>query len=117
MTRVKGGFRAHRKHKKVLELATGYRLSRRTNFKRAQEAVLRAGEHIFHGRKLRKRDMRSLWIARISAGLFDSELNYSKFISGLKKLNIDLNRKMLAELALSDKAAFGQLVEKVKSAN
>jgi large subunit ribosomal protein L20 len=60
--------------------------------------------------------MRSLWIARISAGLFDSELNYSKFISGLKNLNIDLNRKMLAELALSDKAAFGQLVEKVKSA-
>lgn len=115
MTRVKGGFRAHRKHKKVLEKAVGYRLSRSTNFKRAQEAVLRAGEHIFHGRKLRKRDMRSLWISRISAGLFESELNYSNFISGLKKVNIDLNRKMLAELAFSDKSAFGQLIEKVKS--
>lgn len=115
MTRVKGGFRAHRKHKKILGLAKGYRLSRRTNFKRAQEAVLRAGEHIFHGRKLRKRDMRSLWIARISAGLFDSELNYSRFIAGLKKLNIDLNRKMLAEMALTNKEAFSSLVEKVKS--
>lgn len=115
MTRVKGGFRAHRKHKKVLDLAKGYRLSRRTNFKRAQEAVLRAGEHIFHGRKLRKRDMRSLWISRISAGLFDTGLNYSKFISGLKNLNIDLNRKMLAELALSNKEAFASLVEKVKT--
>ena len=116
MTRVRGGFKTKRRHNKVLALAKGYRLSRRTNIKRAQEAVLRAGNHIFEGRKLRKRDMRSLWITRISAGLFDSDLNYSKFISGLKKLNIDLNRKMLAELALSDKQAFTSLVEKLRSA-
>ena len=113
MTRVKAGFKAHRRHKKILDLAKGYRLSRRTNFKRAREAVLRAGEHIFHGRKLRKRDMRSLWITRISAGLFDTDLNYSTFIKGLKDLKIDLNRKVLANLAGNDKSSFDSLVQKV----
>jgi len=115
MTRVKAGFKAHRRHKKILDLAKGYRLSRRTNFKRAREAVLRAGEHIFHGRKLRKRDMRSLWITRISAGLFETGLNYSRFIKGLKDLKIELNRKVLANLALNDKTSFEELVSKVKS--
>jgi len=115
MTRVKGGFKKNRKHKKVLELAKGYRLSRRTNFKRAQEAVLRAGNHIFEGRKLRKRDFRALWIARISAGLFDTGLNYSRFIAGLKDLNITLNRKILADLALNHKDSFASLINKVKA--
>lgn len=117
MTRVKGGFKKNRKHKKILSLAKGYRLSRRTNFKRAQEAVLRAGNHIFEGRKLRKRDFRALWIARISAGLFESGLNYSRFISGLKKLNITLDRKVLADLALNHKESFNSLISKVKSSN
>jgi large subunit ribosomal protein L20 len=115
MTRIKAGFRAHRRHKKILDLAKGYRLSRRTNYKRASEAVLRAGEHRFAGRRIKKRDMRSLWISRISAGLFDSELNYSKFINGLKNLNIDINRKMLADMALNNPSAFTLLVEKVSA--
>jgi large subunit ribosomal protein L20 len=114
MTRVRGGFKTKRRHNKVLALAKGYRLSRRTNIKRAQEAVLRAGNHIFEGRKLRKRDMRSLWISRISAGLFESGVNYSTFINGLKKLNILLNRKVLAEMAVTNNESFNSLVSKVK---
>ena len=114
MTRVRGGFKTKRRHNKVLALAKGYRLSRRTNIKRAQEAVLRAGNHIFAGRKLRKRDFRSLWIARISAGLFDSGVNYSTFMHGLKTLNIMLNRKVLAEMALSNRESFDSLVSKVR---
>ena len=116
MTRVRGGFKTKRRHNKVLALAKGYRLSRRTNIKRAQEAVLRAGNHIFVGRKLRKRDFRSLWIARISAGLFDAGVNYSTFMSGLKKLNIMLNRKVLAEMAMSNRESFDSLIAKVKEA-
>lgn len=116
MTRVRGGFKTKRRHNKVLSLAKGYRLSRRTNIKRAQEAVLRAGNHIFIGRKLRKRDMRSLWISRISAGLFDSGVNYSTFINTLKKLNILLNRKVLADMALNNRESFDSLVSKVREA-
>lgn len=115
MTRVKGGPRARRRHKKILKLAKGYKESRSKTFKRANEAVLRAGEHAFAGRKLRKRNMRRLWITRISGALNDYDINYSRFISGLKKANIELNRKMLSELAISDPKAFKAVVEKVKS--
>lgn len=114
MTRVKGGPRAHARHKKVLQQAKGYRESRSKNFARAQEAVLRAGEHAFAGRKHRKRQMRRLWIVRINAALTGFGVKYSRFIKGLKDANITLDRKVLADLAIHDKNAFEQVVEKVK---
>ncbi len=115
MPRVKGGPRAHAKHKKILKLAKGYRGTRSKLFKRANEAVLRAGEHAFAGRKQRRRDLRRLWITRISAALTNNKLNYSRFVAGLKKANISLNRKMLSELAIADPKAFEEVVNKVNS--
>ena len=100
MPRVKGGPRARAKHKKIIKQAKGYRMTRSKLFKRANEAVLRAGEHAFHGRKEKKRDFRRLWIQRISAALTNFDLNYSRFIHLLKEKDIILNRKMLANLAL-----------------
>lgn len=117
MPRVKGGPRAHAKHKKVLKLAKGYRGTRSKTFRRAQEAVLRAGEHSFHGRKKRRRDMRRLWIQRLSAALENQEINYSKFIKGLKDSKIELNRKVLSQMAIEDPNAFAKIVEKVKETN
>lgn len=114
MPRVKGGPRAHRKHKKILKAAKGYKGTRSKLFRRAHEAVLRAGEHAFAGRQKKKRDMRKLWIARISAALYNTDVNYSSFMNGLKKANINLNRKMLSEIAVNDPKAFGELVTKVK---
>lgn len=114
MPRVKGGFRTRRIHKKVLKLAKGYRGSRNRLFKRANEAVVRAGEHAFEGRKQRKRDFRKLWISRLSSALTQYELNYSRFISGLQKAKIDLNRKVLSEMAINDPKGFEQVVVKVK---
>lgn len=114
MPRVKGGPRAREKHKKIIKQAKGYRMTRSKLFKRANEAVLRAGEHAFHGRKERKRDFRRLWIERISAALSDMELNYSTFINLLKKNNISLNRKMLSQLAIIDPEGFKAIVKKVK---
>lgn len=112
MARVKGGPRAKQRHKKVLKAAKGYQESRSKLYKRANEAVIRAGEHAFSGRKLRKRDMRRMWIARISGALSDKDINYSRFINGLKKAKIDLNRKMLSEMAISDQKGFDAVVEK-----
>jgi large subunit ribosomal protein L20 len=114
MTRVKGGPQGTRKHKKILKLAKGYRGSRSKLYKRAHEAVLRADEHAFAGRKLRKRDIRRLWITRISGALTSHNMNYSTFISGLKKAKIDLDRKTLSEMAATDPKAFEKVVEKVK---
>ena len=114
MPRVKGGARGHQKHKKILKLAKGFRGSRNRLFKRANEAVVRAGEHAFEGRKQRKRDMRKLWIARISAALSDHDITYSRFINGLATSKIQLNRKMLSEIAIADNKAFSQLVESAK---
>lgn len=91
-------------------------MSRNRLFKRAHEAVIRMGEHAFSGRKQRKRDIRRLWIARINAALTKYDIKYSRFIAGLKKSNLDINRKMLAELALKDFAAFEKVVEVVKKA-
>lgn len=116
MPRVKGGPRARARHKKVIKLAKGYRGTRSTTFRRAREAVLRAGEHAFHGRKLRKRDFRKLWISRINAALTETELNYSRFIAGLKKAKIELDRKSLAEMAVNDSKAFDKVVELAKKA-
>jgi large subunit ribosomal protein L20 len=116
MPRVKGGPSAHKKHVKVLKLAKGYQESRSKRFRRAQEAVLRAGEHAFGGRRLRRRQLRSTWILRMNGALTAHEISYSKFINGLKLAKIELNRKMLSELAIKDPKAFDSVVEKVKKA-
>ncbi len=115
MPRVKGGPRGHRMHKKVLKLAKGFRGSRHRLFKRANEAVLRAGKHAFEGRKQRRRDIRRLWIARINGALTQYDIKYSRFIDGLKKANITLDRKTLAEMAVTDAKGFERVVQTVKS--
>ncbi|HYD34525.1 MAG TPA: 50S ribosomal protein L20 [Vitreimonas sp.] len=116
MPRTKSGFTRHRRHKKVLKLTKGFRGSNSRLYKRAKEALLHAGQYAFVGRKLRKRDFRSLWIVRINAALkqVDEKLQYSRFINAMKKANVTVNRKMLAELAVNDFAAFKSLVEKVR---
>ncbi|NMC36143.1 50S ribosomal protein L20 [Candidatus Beckwithbacteria bacterium] len=112
--RVKTGIVRHRKHKKILDAAKGMRMTIHKRFKLAKQAELHAGEYAFHGRKRRKRDFRTLWIQRINAGLTSFELSYSVFMDKLKKANISLNRKMLAELALHNPNVFEQIVKKVK---
>lgn len=114
MPRTKGGIRTRAKHKKVLKLSKGYRGTRNRLFKRAQEGVVRAGEHAFEGRRQRKRDMRKLWITRISGALVKYDFKYSRFISALKRENIDLNRKTLSEMAINDPKAFEKIVASVK---
>jgi len=116
MPRVKGGLRTHARHKKILKQAKGYRLTRSKLFRRAHEAVIRAGEHAFAGRKLRKRDMRKTWISRINSALFNYDINYSTFINGLKKSNIELDRKTLSQMAIHNPKHFEQVVNKVKEA-
>lgn len=116
MPRAKTGYTRRRRHKKVLKLAKGYRGTNRRLFKRAHEAVLHAGQYAFIGRKLRKRDMRRLWITRISAAVkkADEKMNYSRFIKGLKDNNINLDRKVLADIAVKDFSTFSQIVKKVQ---
>jgi large subunit ribosomal protein L20 len=114
MPRVKGGFKTNRRHKKILKLAKGYRGTRSKLIKRANEAVLRAGEHAFEGRRKRKGDMRQLWISRINAALRKHDIMYSRFINGLKKSKIELNKKMLSEIAINDPNSFDEIVVKVK---
>lgn len=114
MTRVKGGPRGHRKHIKIIALAKGYRGTRHYHFKRATEAVVRAGEHAFAGRRQRRRDFRKLWIIRINAALNEQGIKYSRFMDALKKSNIELDRKNLAEMAVNDAESFNKVIEKVK---
>ena len=114
MTRVKGGPRKHAKHIKIRALAKGYRGARHRLFRKANEAVVRAGEHAFSGRKQRRRDFRRLWISRINAALSQHDIKYSRFIKGLTLAKIDLNRNMLAEMAATDEKAFALVIEKVK---
>lgn len=114
MPRVKGGARAHQRHNKVLKLAKGYRGTRSKLYRRANEAVLRAGEHAFKGRKEKKRDFRQQWITRLNAALTPFEISYSRFIKGLKDSNITLNRKMLSEIAIRDPKGFGSVVTETK---
>ena len=116
MARVKGAMMARKRRNKVLKAAKGYWGSKSKHFKMAKEAVMKSGNDAFVGRKLKKRDFRALWITRISAQAKVNGINYSRFMNGLKKAGIDLNRKMLAELAVSDKEAFASLVEKAKAA-
>ena len=115
MSRVKTGYVRHRRHKKVLDANKGFRGANRRLYKRAHEAYLHAGAYAYHGRKLRKRDLRQLWIIRIGAGLeqMESKLSYSRFIAALKKGKIALDRKILADLAVNDFETFRKVVEAV----
>ena len=116
MARVKGAMMTRKRRKSVLKAAKGYWGAKSKHFKMAKQAVLKSGNYAFAGRKMKKRDFRSLWIARISAEARACGINYSQLMNGLKRASIDLNRKMLAEIAVSDKAAFAALVEKAKAA-
>ena len=113
--RIKRGVTAVKKRRKILKQAKGYFGLKSTNYRIARQAVMKSGNYAYIGRKLRKRDMRSLWIARINAGAHANGLSYSKFMHGLKLANIDLNRKSLAEIAVSDAAAFAKLAETAKA--
>ncbi len=115
MPRVKRGNHRLKKRKRVLARAKGYYLAKSKLYRYAREAVNRADQFAYIGRKLRKRDFRRLWITRISAATRSHGLNYSRFIRGLKDAGIDLNRKMLADIAVKDPEAFGQLVAKAKA--
>ena len=116
MARVKGAMMTRKRRNKMLKLAKGYWGAKSKHFKMAKQAVMKSGNYAFTGRKLKKRDFRSLWITRISAQAKACGMNYSTFMHGLKLAGIDLTRKMLAELAVSDKEAFAALVEKAKAA-
>ena len=115
MARIKGGLNAKRKHNKVLKLAKGYRGSRSKQYRVAKQSVMRALTESYRGRKERKRQFRELWITRINAGCRLNEISYSKFMFGLKNANVNLNRKVLSEIAISDKDAFKDLVNVAKS--
>ena len=116
MARVKGALSTRKRRKKVLKLAKGYFGGKSRLFRTANEAVMKSLTYAYKGRKLKKRDMRRLWITRISAACRMNGMNYSRFMNGLKKAGIVMNRKMLAELAVNDKAGFASLVEKAKAA-
>ena len=116
MARVKGAMMARKRRNKILKMAKGYWGAKSKHFKMAKQAVMKSGNYAFAGRKMKKRDFRSLWITRISAQAKVCGINYSTFMHGLKLAGIDLNRKMLAELAVSNKDAFAALVEKAKAA-
>ena len=108
--RVKRGVNAVKKRRAILKQAKGYRGAKSKLYRVAREAVMKSGQYAYVGRKLRKRDMRSLWITRINAACRENSISYSLFISGLKKANVDLNRKVLADLAVTDKNTFEKLV-------
>lgn len=115
MARVKRGVTARARHKKILKQAKGYREARSRVFRVAKQAVTRAGQYAYRDRRVKKREFRGLWIVRINAAARTNGLSYSVFISGLKKANIDIDRKVLADIAVHDKAGFAALAEKVKS--
>ncbi|MEE8163218.1 MAG: 50S ribosomal protein L20 [Anaerolineae bacterium] len=117
MPRVKGGPRARRRHKKMLKLTKGQRGTRHALFRRANEAMLKSLHYAYRDRRNRKRDMRRLWIARINAAARQSGLSYSRFIYGLKQAGVELNRKILAEMAIEDADAFAHLTEVAKGAS
>ena len=116
MARVKGAMMTRKRRNKVMKMAKGYWGSRSKHFHVANEAVMKALTQAYVGRRLKKRDFRSLWITRINAAARINGMSYSKFINGLKKAGIDLNRKVLADLAVNDAAAFAKLVEIAKNA-
>ena len=115
MARIKGGMNAKKRHKKVLKLAKGYRGARSKQYRVAKQSVMRALTSQFAGRKQKKRDFRTLWIARINAAARMNGLSYSKFMYGLKLAEVEVNRKMLSEMAINDPAGFTALVEVAKA--
>ncbi len=116
MPRVKRGVTASARHKKILALAKGFRGRRNNVFRVAKQAVMRAGQYAYRDRRNRKRVFRALWITRINAACRQHELSYSRFINGLKKAGIPMDRKLLADLAVTDKAAFEAIVKQAKDA-
>ncbi|HNR30237.1 MAG TPA: 50S ribosomal protein L20 [Candidatus Hydrogenedentes bacterium] len=116
MPRATNNPASRQRRKRILKLASGFRGTRHRLNKLAQQAVMRAGQNAFRDRKKRKRDFRQLWIARINAGARANGITYSHFIAGLRLANIDVNRKMLAEIAATDEAGFARIVEQVKAA-
>jgi large subunit ribosomal protein L20 len=115
MPRVKRGVTARARHKKVLALAKGYRGRRKNVFRIAKQAVMKAGQYAYRDRRAKKRVFRQLWIARINAASRELGVTYSRFMAGLKKANIGLDRKVLADMAVNDPAAFGSIVAQVKA--
>ena len=116
MARVKGAMMTRKRRNKTLKLAKGYWGSKSKHFKMAKEAVMKSGSYAFRDRRAKKRDFRKLWISRISAAVKPYGINYSRFMNGLKKAGVDMNRKMLSELAIQDAAAFAALVDTAKKA-
>jgi len=115
MPRVKRGVTAHAKHKKVLSRAKGYYGARKKIFRVAEQAVTKAGQYAYRDRRQKKRQFRALWIVRINAAAHECGLSYSRFINGLKKASIEIDRKVLSDMAIHDPAAFGSIVDKVKA--
>ncbi len=116
MARVKRAVNAHKKRRKIFKLAKGYFGARGKHYRAANQAVMRSLRYAYIGRKLRKRDFRRLWITRINAATRLNDMSYSQFINGLKKAGVEVNRKMLADLAVNDAGAFSEMVEMVKAA-
>ena len=115
MPRVKRGVTAHAKHKKVMQQAKGYYGRRKNVYRVATQAVIKAGQYAYRDRRQRKRQFRALWIARINAAARECGISYSRFINGLKKAEVAIDRKVLADIAVFDKAAFAQLAEQAKA--
>ncbi len=113
---MKRGVQARRRHKKILKLAKGYYNARRKIYRVAKQAVIKAGQYAYRDRRVRKRQFRQLWITRINAGARNNGMSYSRFINGLKKADISLDRKVLADMAVNDKAGFAAVVEQARSA-
>ena len=116
MARVKRGVQAGRRHKKILGKAKGYYNARRKVFRAAKQAVIKAGQYAYHGRRPKKRDFRALWIQRINAAAREFDLSYSRLINGLKKAGIDIDRKMLADLAVNQPEGFAAIAKQAKAA-
>jgi len=116
MTRIKRGIITHKRHKRILKDASGYWGGRHRLIKTAKEAVIKAMDDSFRGRKEKKRQFRSLWIARINAACRANDMTYSNFINGLNKAGIEINRKMLSEIAINDEKAFTEIVEQARTA-
>ena len=116
MARIKGALATRKRHKKILKLAKGYRGAKSKQFRTANEAVMKSLSYAYIGRKQKKRNFRQLWITRINAAARMNDISYSKFMNGLKKAGITLNRKVLADMAVSDPEAFKALVETAKNA-
>ena len=114
--RIKRGVNGVKKRRSILKQAKSYRGAKSKLYRVARQAVMKSGQYAYVGRKLKKRDMRSLWITRINAGCRENGMSYSAFINGLKKANVELNRKVLSDLAATDKTAFAKLVETAKKA-